>query len=100
MREMAGLDEDTPLFAQVARRLAEEIAAGGLAEGERAGGTVIVGATALTGQYLKDPTSAQWVLQYPRTQEEVENFQPRISSYAAAGNERIVAVRIAMSSVA
>ena len=35
MREMAGLDEDTPLFAQVARRLAEEIAAGGLAEGER-----------------------------------------------------------------
>jgi GntR family transcriptional regulator len=32
---MAGLDEDTPLFAQVARRLAEEIAAGGLAEGER-----------------------------------------------------------------
>jgi len=32
---MAGLNEDTPLFAQVARRLAEEIADGGLAEGER-----------------------------------------------------------------
>ena len=35
MREMAGLDEDTPLFAQIAERLAEEIADGGLAEGER-----------------------------------------------------------------
>jgi GntR family transcriptional regulator len=32
---MAGLNEDTPLFAQVAGRLAEEIADGGLAEGER-----------------------------------------------------------------
>jgi GntR family transcriptional regulator len=35
MREMAGLDEGTPLFAQIAGRLAEEIADGGLAEGER-----------------------------------------------------------------
>ena len=35
MRDMAGLDEDTPLFAQIAGRLAEEIADGGLAEGER-----------------------------------------------------------------
>src|SRR6202034_2874220 len=33
--EMAGLDEGTPLFAQIAERLAEEIADGGLAEGER-----------------------------------------------------------------
>jgi DNA-binding transcriptional regulator YhcF (GntR family) len=32
---MAGLDEGGPLFAQVAERLAGEIAAGGLAEGER-----------------------------------------------------------------
>jgi GntR family transcriptional regulator len=32
---MAGLDEGTPLFAQVAERLAEEIADGGLAEGDR-----------------------------------------------------------------
>ncbi|HXL87595.1 MAG TPA: GntR family transcriptional regulator [Streptosporangiaceae bacterium] len=32
---MAGLDEGTPLFAQIAGRLAEEIADGGLAEGER-----------------------------------------------------------------
>jgi GntR family transcriptional regulator len=35
VRDMAGLDEDTPLFAQIAGRLAEEIADGGLAEGER-----------------------------------------------------------------
>jgi GntR family transcriptional regulator len=33
--EVAGLDEGTPLFAQIAERLAEEIADGGLAEGER-----------------------------------------------------------------
>src|SRR5580698_1237811 len=32
---MAGLDEGTPLFAQIAERLAEEIADGGLAEGGR-----------------------------------------------------------------
>jgi len=35
MPEMAGLDEGTPLFAQIADRLAGEIADGGLAEGER-----------------------------------------------------------------
>jgi GntR family transcriptional regulator len=33
--DMAGLDEGTPLFAQVADRLAAEIADGGLTEGER-----------------------------------------------------------------
>lgn len=35
MAELTGLDEGTPLFAQVAARLAGEIADGGLAEGER-----------------------------------------------------------------
>src|SRR3984957_17360970 len=35
MPDVAGLDEGTPLFAQIAERLAEEIADGGLAEGER-----------------------------------------------------------------
>jgi GntR family transcriptional regulator len=35
VREMAGLDEGGPLFAQVAERLAGEIADGGLAEGGR-----------------------------------------------------------------
>src|SRR5580692_5384334 len=33
--DTAGLDEGTPLFAQIAGRLAEEIADGTLAEGER-----------------------------------------------------------------
>src|ERR1700683_5060993 len=33
--EMAGLDEGAPLFVQIAERLADEIADGGLAEGER-----------------------------------------------------------------
>jgi GntR family transcriptional regulator len=33
--ELAGLDEGTPLFTQIADRLAAEIADGGLAEGER-----------------------------------------------------------------
>lgn len=35
MPELAGLDEGTPLFTQVAERLAAEIADGGLAEGAR-----------------------------------------------------------------
>jgi GntR family transcriptional regulator len=35
VRGMAGLDAGDPLFAQVAERLAAEIADGGLAEGER-----------------------------------------------------------------
>lgn len=35
VREMAGLDEGGPLFAQVAERLAGEITDGGLAEGAR-----------------------------------------------------------------
>ena len=35
MPELAGLDEGTPLFGQVAERLAAEIADGGLAEGAR-----------------------------------------------------------------
>ena len=35
MRDVAGLEEGTPLFAQIAERLAEEIADGGLAEGDR-----------------------------------------------------------------
>jgi GntR family transcriptional regulator len=35
LREMAGLDEGAPLFVQIAGRLAEDIADGTLAEGER-----------------------------------------------------------------
>src|ERR1700735_265478 len=39
MPETAGLDEGTPLFVQVADRLAAEVADGGLAEGERGAST-------------------------------------------------------------
>ncbi len=39
-----------------------------LAEGERATGTVVVSATNLSGQFLDNPDSYRWVLQYPRTQ--------------------------------
>ena len=35
LREMAGLEEGAPLFVQIAGRLADEIADGTLAEGER-----------------------------------------------------------------
>jgi DNA-binding transcriptional regulator YhcF (GntR family) len=35
LQEMAGLDEGVPLFVQIAERLADEIADGTLAEGER-----------------------------------------------------------------
>ncbi len=53
MREMAGLDEGTPLFAQVAERLAAEIADGGLAEGERVPST-----NELAAYYRINPATA------------------------------------------
>ncbi len=37
-----------------------------LAEDERATGTVIVSATHLSGQLLRDPSAYHWLLQYPR----------------------------------
>ena len=53
LREMAGLDEGTPLFAQVAERLAAEIADGGLAEGERVPST-----NELAAYYRINPATA------------------------------------------
>jgi DNA-binding transcriptional regulator YhcF (GntR family) len=50
---MAGLDAGTPLFAQVAERLAEEIADGGLAEGERVPST-----NELAAYYRINPATA------------------------------------------
>ena len=35
LREMTGLDEGAPLFVQIAGRIADDIADGALAEGER-----------------------------------------------------------------
>jgi GntR family transcriptional regulator len=50
---MAGLDEGAPLFAQIAGRLAEEIADGGLAEGERVPST-----NELAAYYRINPATA------------------------------------------
>jgi GntR family transcriptional regulator len=50
---MAGLDEGTPLFVQVAERLAAEIADGGLAEGERVPST-----NELAAYYRINPATA------------------------------------------
>src|SRR6201996_9118233 len=50
---MAGLDEGTPLFAQVAERLAAEIADGGLAEGDRVPST-----NELAAYYRINPATA------------------------------------------
>jgi GntR family transcriptional regulator len=51
--EMAGLDEGGPLFAQVADRLAGEIADGGLAEGAR-----VPSANELAAFYRINPATA------------------------------------------
>jgi len=51
--DVAGLDEGTPLFAQIAERLAEEIADGGLAEGER-----VPSMNELAGFYRINPATA------------------------------------------
>ena len=50
---MAGLDEGTPLFAQVAERLAADIADGGLAEGER-----VLSTNELAAFYRINPATA------------------------------------------
>lgn len=53
LREMTGLDEGAPLFAQVADRLAAEIADGGLAEGER-----VPSSNELAAYYRINPATA------------------------------------------
>ena len=50
---MAGLDEGTPLFVQIAERLAEDIADGGLAEGARVPST-----NELAAYYQINPATA------------------------------------------
>jgi GntR family transcriptional regulator len=53
LQEMAGLDEGAPLFVQVAERLAEDIADGSLAEGERVPST-----NELAAYYRINPATA------------------------------------------
>jgi GntR family transcriptional regulator len=51
--EMAGLDEGAPLFVQIAERLAEDIADGALAEGER-----VPSSNELAAYYRINPATA------------------------------------------
>jgi GntR family transcriptional regulator len=53
LQEMAGLDEGAPLFVQIAQRLADEIADGGLAEGEQVPST-----NELAAYYRINPATA------------------------------------------
>ena len=53
MPEMAGLDEGAPLFVQIAERLAEDIADGALAEGER-----VPSSNELAAYYRINPATA------------------------------------------
>jgi GntR family transcriptional regulator len=53
LREMAGLEEGAPLFVQVAQRLADEIADGGLVEGEQVPST-----NELAAYYRINPATA------------------------------------------
>ena len=53
MREMAGLEEGAPLFVQIAERLADEIADGGLAEGDQVPST-----NELAAYYRINPATA------------------------------------------
>jgi GntR family transcriptional regulator len=53
LQEMAGLDEGAPLFVQIAERLADEIADGGLAEGEQVPST-----NELAAYYRINPATA------------------------------------------
>src|ERR1022692_1442148 len=51
--EMAGLDEGAPLFVQIAERLAEDIADGAMAEGER-----VPSSNELAAYYRINPATA------------------------------------------
>jgi GntR family transcriptional regulator len=53
LREMAGLEEGAPLFVQIAERLADEIADGGLAEGDQVPST-----NELAAYYRINPATA------------------------------------------
>ena len=54
VKDMAGLDADGPLFAQIAERLAAEIADGGLAEGAK-----VPSSNELAGFYRINPRSEE-----------------------------------------
>ncbi len=79
LREMAGLDEGAPLFAQVADRLAEEIADGGLAEGER-----VPSMNELAAYYRINPATAAKGIRV-RTDEGLLEKRRGVGMFVAAG---------------
>jgi GntR family transcriptional regulator len=79
---MAGLDEGTPLFVQIAERLAEEIADGSLAEGDRVPST-----NELAAYYRINPATAAKGLSV-LTSDELLEKRRGIGMFVAAGARR------------
>jgi GntR family transcriptional regulator len=86
--EMAGLDEGTPLFIQVAERLAEEIADGSLAEGERVPST-----NELAAFYRINPATAAKGISMLADDGLVEKHRGIGMFVAAGARERLLAER-------
>jgi DNA-binding transcriptional regulator YhcF (GntR family) len=88
LREMAGLEEGAPLFVQVAERLADEIADGGLAEGERVPST-----NELAAYYRINPATAAKGIAM-RTDDGLLEKRRGIGMFVAAGaRDRLLAER-------
>ena len=85
---MAGLDEATPLFAQVAERLAAEIADGGLAEGERVPST-----NELAAYYRINPATAAKGINVLAGEGLLEKHRGVGMFVAAGAREQLLAMR-------
>ena len=85
---MASLDEASPLFVQIAERLAEEIADGGLAEGERVPST-----NELAAYYRINPATAAKGMGMLTDQELVEKRRGIGMFVAAGARGRLLAER-------
>jgi GntR family transcriptional regulator len=81
---MAGLDEGTPLFVQVAERLAAEIADGGIAEGDRVPST-----NELAAYYRINPATAAKGINVLASEGLLEKRRG-IGMFVAAGARRLL----------
>ena len=81
---MAGLDEGTPLFGQVAERLAAEIADGGIAEGDRVPST-----NELAAYYRINPATAAKGINVLASEGLLEKRRG-IGMFVAAGARRLL----------
>src|ERR1700728_4355774 len=88
LREMTGLDEGAPLFAQVAERLAAEIADGGLAEGER-----VPSSNELAAYYRINPATAAKGINTLADEELLEKRRGVGMFVAAGARQRLLARR-------